>query len=85
MGVNSKGTRKLVYSGFTYYWNVKQDAKDYGRINLNIVSEDRKFIVSYHVAQTNHEKIPHILVKGIRFGGLDNHYRVGWVRVQTPI
>ncbi|CAM3543010.1 hypothetical protein PALU110988_28175 [Paenibacillus lupini] len=41
MGDNSKGKRKSVCSGVTYYWNVQQDAEDYGRINLNIVSEDR--------------------------------------------
>ncbi|MFC4306644.1 hypothetical protein [Cohnella boryungensis] len=85
MGVNSKGKRKLMYSGRTYYWNVQQDAEDYGRINLSIVSEDKKFIVSYQVAQTNQERIPHIVVKGIEFGGLENYSRLGWVRVQTPI
>ncbi|WP_079912538.1 hypothetical protein [Paenibacillus sp. 32352] len=85
MGVNSKGRRKLEYCDTTYYWNVHQDAEDYGRINLSIVSEDKKFIVSYHVAQTDYDKTPHIVVKGMEFAGLENHPHKGWVRVQTPI
>lgn len=85
MGVNSKGRRKLEHCNKKYYWNVCQDEDDYRRINLNIVSEDKKFIVSYHVAQTDYDKTPHIVVKGMEFGGLENHPRKGWVRVQTPI
>lgn len=85
MGINSKGRRKIKYSGKEYYWNVQEDAEDYGRINLSIVSEDKKLIVSYNVAQSNHDKSPHIVIKGTEFVGLENHYRQGWTRVQTPI
>ncbi|WP_141505217.1 hypothetical protein [Paenibacillus luteus] len=85
MGVNPKGKRKLEFSGRIYYWNVEQDAEDYGRINLSIVSEDKKLIVSYHVGQSNNDTRPFIVVKGIEFGGLENHSRKGWVRIQTPI
>lgn len=84
MGVNSKGKRKLVHSGKTYYWNVQLDPEDYGQTSLSIVSEDKKFIVSYHVGQSNNDTRPFIVVKGIEFGGLENHYRQGWVRVLTP-
>ncbi|MCM3631669.1 hypothetical protein M3194_30740 [Paenibacillus glycanilyticus] len=84
MGVNSKGKRKLEYIGRTYYWNVQLDPEDYGQTNLDIVSEDKKFIVSYHVGQSNNDKRPFIVVKGIEFRGLENHYRQGWVRVLTP-
>ncbi|OPH56992.1 hypothetical protein BC351_26660 [Paenibacillus ferrarius] len=58
--------------------------EDYGRINLSIISEDKKLIVSYHVAQSEHNKTPHIVIQGQEFVGLENHYRQGWVRVQTP-
>ncbi|MDC0764286.1 hypothetical protein POF51_26555 [Brevibacillus sp. AG] len=84
MGVNSKGKRKLEHSGRTYYWIVQQDIEDYGRINLSIVSEDKKFIVSYHVGQSTNSETPYIVVKGIEFGGLENYSRQGWVRIQTP-
>lgn len=28
---------------------------------------------------------PHIVNKGIEFGGLENHTRQGWIRVKTPV
>ncbi|WP_089548940.1 hypothetical protein [Paenibacillus sp. SSG-1] len=68
-----------------YYWNVRQDVEDLGRIGLNIVSEDKKFIVLYHVAQADNDKISHIVVKGMEFVGLENYPQKGWVRIQTPI
>lgn len=70
MGINTKGRRKLEYCGKMYYWNVRQDAEDLGRIGLNIVSEDKKFIVLYHLAQADKDKISHIVVKGMEFVGL---------------
>lgn len=85
MGINSKGRRKIEYNGKRYYWSVQEDTEDYGRINLSIVSEDKKLNVSYHVAQSDHDTIPHIVIKGMEFVGLDNLYRQGWTRVQTPI
>lgn len=84
MGVNSKGKRKLEHGGRTYYWNVKLDPEDYRQINLSIVSEDKKLVLSYHVGQTNNDARPYIVVKGIELGGLENCYRQGWVRVLTP-
>lgn len=85
MGVRSKGKRKLEHSGRLYYWYVQSDAEDFGRINLNIVSEDKKLIISYQVGQSNYTQTPHIVVKGFEFGGLESYARQGWVRVQTPI
>ncbi|ETT54812.1 hypothetical protein C162_03899 [Paenibacillus sp. FSL R7-269] len=84
MGVNSKGKRKLEHSGRTYYWNVQLDPEDYGQTNLNIVSEDKKLVLSYNLGQANKNVRPFIVVKGLEFEGLDNYYRQGWVRVLTP-
>ncbi|BFT74550.1 hypothetical protein [Paenibacillus sp. P36] len=85
MGVKTKGRRKLEYNGKMYYWNVQEDDEDYGRINLSIVSEDKKLIVSYRVAQSDNHKTPHIVIQGKEFGGIENQVLQGWVRVQTPI
>lgn len=49
MGVNTKGKRKFVHGEKSYFWYVKEDDEDYGRIKLFIVSEDKKFNVSYEV------------------------------------
>ncbi|WP_235218343.1 hypothetical protein [Paenibacillus sp. FSL R7-269] len=84
LGVNSKGKRKLEHSGRTYYWNVQLDPEDYGQTNLNIVSEDKKLVLSYNLGQANKNVRPFIVVKGLEFEGLDNYYRQGWVRVLTP-
>lgn len=44
----------------------------------------KNFIISYSVGQSHNEQIPHIVVKGLEFGGLEDDCRQGWVRVQTP-
>lgn len=86
MGVNSKGKRKLKHNERSYYWYVQQDAEDFGRINLKIVSEDKKFIISYQVGQSNNVQTPHIVIEGLEFEGLEEDLkRLGWIRVQTPI
>lgn len=74
-GVNTRGKRKLVHSEKSYFWYVKEDDEDFGRIKLFIVSEDKKFIVSYEVGQSKQERIPFIVVMGLAFGGLENHAR----------
>lgn len=51
MGVNKKGRRKFVHSEKYYFWYVKEDDENYGRIKLFIVSEDKKFNVSYEVVK----------------------------------
>ncbi|ULO05363.1 hypothetical protein H1230_19950 [Paenibacillus sp. 19GGS1-52] len=85
MGVNTKGKRKFVHGEKSYFWYVKEDDEDYGRIKLFIVSDDKKFIVSYEVGQSQKERIPYIVVMGLEFGGLENGVRSSWVRVQTPL
>ncbi|MEK3835207.1 MULTISPECIES: hypothetical protein [unclassified Paenibacillus] len=49
MGVNKKGRRKFVHGEKSYFWYVKEDDEEHGRIKLFIVSEDKKFNVSYEV------------------------------------
>ncbi|MNI32284.1 hypothetical protein D3C73_861920 [compost metagenome] len=85
VGINSKGRRKIEFNGRRYYWSIQEDTYDYGKINLSIVSEDKKLNVSYHIAQSDHDKPPYIVIKGLEFAGLEYHYRQGWTRVQTPI
>ncbi|MDI4643665.1 hypothetical protein [Cohnella hashimotonis] len=84
MGVAQKGKRKLEHNGRSYFWYVQQNDEDFGRMSLNIISEDKKFIVSRLIAQSVEDKTPHIVIKGSEFVGLENHDRTGWVRVQTP-
>lgn len=83
-GVNKKGRRKFVHGEKNYFWYVKEDDEDYGRIKLFIVSEDKKFNVSYEAGQSKRDQMPFIVVIGLEFGGLENGGRNGWVRIQTP-
>ncbi|MFB9326187.1 hypothetical protein ACFFSY_09710 [Paenibacillus aurantiacus] len=85
LGVNTKGKRKIVHCEKSYFWYVKEDDEDYGRIKIFIVSDDKKFIVSYEVGQSKQERIPFVVVMGLEFGGLKNGGRSSWVRVQTPL
>lgn len=85
MGVNKKGRRKMVCNDRIFYWYVKSDDEDFGRIKLNIVSDDKKCIVGYEVGQSKNPKMPYIVIQGREFEGLDRSGWQGWARVQTPI
>ncbi|KQO14718.1 hypothetical protein [Paenibacillus sp. Leaf72] len=85
MGINKKGRRKIVCNARLFYWYVQPDYDDCGQIKLNIVSDDKKWIVSYEVGQSKNPKTPHIVIKGREFEGLDRSGWQGWMRVQTPI
>lgn len=85
MAVNTKGKRKFIHGEKSYFWYVKEDDEDCGRIKVFIVSEDKKFNVSYEVGQSKKDQIPFIVVIGLEFGGLENDGRTGWVRIQTPL
>lgn len=85
MAVNTKGKRKFIHGEKSYFWYVKEDDEEYGRIKVFIVSEDKKFNVSYEVGQSKKDQIPFIVVIGLEFGGLENDGRTGWVRIQTPL
>ncbi len=96
MGVSSKGKRKLVYSGRTYFWYVQQDSSYFWCMRpnanqieelfiLNISSDDKGFNIAYEVGQSKFTQTPHIVIKGLEFGGLESSYRQGWTRVKTPI
>lgn len=83
MGVNKKNKRRLVYSKRVFYWRVQQDAEDFGHINLQIVSEDKKFIVTYRADQSKQNRSSFIVIQGTEFEGLNN-FKKGWTRVLTP-
>jgi len=88
MSISTKRKRKIVRNNRVFYWCVRDDNKDDGRLYLVIVSEDKNFIVSYMLEQKNvgctfSPKIPLIIVKGKEFKGLNN---LGgfWERFAVP-
>ena len=72
----------------TFYWGVGYYDDDGDRLSLAIVSEDKKFLVSYMLEQRDTERFfspknPLIIVKGKEFKGLDNLGH-GWERFLVP-
>ena len=88
MGVSKKRRRQIVRNDRLFYWCVKPDDDYCDLLYLSIVSDDKKFMVSYHLNQKNlphpiaHEN-PFIVVLGKEFKGLDNlgHF---WERFLVP-
>lgn len=84
MEVKTKYRRKIVRLDKVFYWNVRLD-DDTGRMKLHIISEDKRFVVSYEVGQANKwNKKPFIVVMGKEFEGLSNPY-TGYRRLLTPV
>lgn len=83
MGVSKKNKRKLIYNKKVFYWRVQQDDEDFGYNNLLIVSEDKRFVVSYRVCQSKQQRDPFIVIQGSEFEGLKASEK-GWKRVLTP-
>ncbi|WP_040948945.1 hypothetical protein [Gorillibacterium massiliense] len=85
MGVNTKYRRKMVRHNSVFYWYVTPDYEDAGIVKLHILSEDKKFIVTYELGQVSRlKKKPFIVIMGIEFEGLNSDY-LGYRRVLTPL
>ena len=50
MAVSSKGKRKHIYNGETYYWYVRKNSD--GNTRIRIVSEDKKISIESPVFDT---------------------------------
>jgi len=88
MGVMKKGNRKIIRNNRIFYWCVRYDNDDEGKLYLNIKSDDKKFIVSYMLGQRDGDSIfspknPLIITKGKEFKGLSNLGH-GWERFLVP-
>lgn len=84
MAVSKKGKRKLVYKGRDYYWYMKFTddwTAAYPGPQLHIISDDKKFIVSYQPQQQNGH--PFMIIKKDNIVGLNDKSK-GWRRVKVP-
>ena len=77
MGVNKKYKRKIIIEERAYYWYVKEDDELYGYPFLNIISIDRKFVVSYLLDSCL------IIIKGKDFNGIE-HTGHQWKWIEVP-
>lgn len=88
MGVSRKNKRKIIINNRVFYWCVKNDNEDDDRLYLVIISDDKKFLISYMLGQKDSwhafsPKNPYIIVKGIEFKGLNNLGHT-WERFLVP-
>lgn len=85
MAISKKYRRKIIRHGKIYFWYVNSDYDDEGKINVHILSEDKKFIVTYEIGQVSKQrKEPFVVVVGKEFEGYVGK-REGYIRVQTPL
>lgn len=77
MSVRTKGRRKIIVNEKSYVWYVKLDDDSPFHI-LNIISEDKKFIISCPLKA----KVPYVISKGLVFQNKqsDGH----WERYLLP-
>ncbi|MEK3917240.1 hypothetical protein [Paenibacillus sp. FSL H7-0331] len=82
--MSKKFKRKIVRQGKVFYWYVKSDYDDEGKIKVYILSEDKKFIVAYEIGQVikQQKKSPFLVVMGKEFVGFVGDHMD--IRVQTP-
>ena len=80
MAIRKKKRRKITVNKRPFTWWVSDDA-DSPDMVLRVFSEDKKFIVSYHLNQSDAQRF--LIVLGKEFPGLVNA-GTGWMRVKCP-
>jgi hypothetical protein len=83
MGIASKNKRKITFRKKKFYWWIKAEFDGSGgMLEVNIASEDKKFLIKYYVVQE--QKINrHITVIGSEFPGLERK-EGNWKRFICP-
>ena len=79
MSISKKGLRKIERNNREFFWYVKKD-DDWNQSILSIITDDKKFHVSYILGQ---KTCPIITVKGKEFKGVDNLGR-DWKQFHVP-
>jgi hypothetical protein len=79
MGVRKSGRRRIEVAGRTFVWYVCDDTDSADRV-LHVVSEDKRFLVKYHLAQPGE---PFLIVIGRDFPGVAGAGGV-WRRFRCP-
>jgi hypothetical protein len=80
MGIAKKRRKKIIVEGRTYLWWV-QDDRDSNDMVLHVASQDKAFLVQYHLNQPEHTR--HLIILGRTFAGVPDAGGP-WVRVLCP-
>ncbi len=79
MGVSKKGRRNIKYNNQTYVWWVGKDDDSCDQVWLNIVSDDKRIVLSYRVGEGDF----FIISKGKMFQGKETSGR--WEYYEYPM
>jgi hypothetical protein len=79
MGVRKSGRRRIEVAGRSFVWYVCGDPDSLDMV-LHVVSEDKRFLVNYHIAQPGE---PLLIVIGRDFPGVHDVGGV-WRRFRCP-
>jgi hypothetical protein len=80
MAVRTKGRRKIMVNQRQFVWYIADDYDSNDNV-LHVVSEDKKFIVNYHLGQPEQKRF--IATFGSEFPGLPDAGGC-WIRVLCP-
>lgn len=80
MAVTTKNRRKLLINNRRFIWYIRDDP-DSADFVLHVISEDKNFIVVYHLHQP--ESTRYLIIIGKEFPGLANAGG-NWIRVRCP-
>lgn len=80
MAITTKKRRKLVINNRRFIWYIKDDSDSAGFV-LHVISEDKNFIVAYHLHQP--ESTRYLIILGQEFPGLSDAGG-NWIRVRCP-
>jgi hypothetical protein len=78
MAINKKKRRKITVNKRQFFWWVSDDY-DSADMILRVYSEDKNFIISYHLEQPEAQQF--LIVLGKEFPGLAGS---GWRRIRCP-
>jgi hypothetical protein len=81
MAISTKYRRKITVIGRNFVWYVRENPDELYQPALNVISDDKHFIVTYTVNQPNETR--HLVIKGNEFKGLVDGGRC-WKRVLCP-
>ncbi|AFY44808.1 hypothetical protein [Nostoc sp. PCC 7107] len=80
MAVSTKNRRKIVINNRKFIWYVKDDP-DSSDFVLHVISENKNFIVNYHLQQP--KSTCYLIILGKEFPGLPDAGNK-WIRVLCP-
>jgi hypothetical protein len=81
MAISTKNRRKITVIKRNFVWYVKENPDELYQPALNIISDDRHFIVTYTLNQSDETR--HLVIKGNEFQGLVDAGHC-WKRVLCP-